>query len=107
MRKLLLVLLTTVIMIQPSFAWSWNTSDCEEKAIKKLLNSQIKYANNTNFNKFINTYDPKYKNSDGFNLDVDERREVMKNGVDWIRNFAEEEKEKTGIKNRITISHKR
>ena len=43
---------------------------------------------------------------DGFNLDVDERREVMKNGVDWIRNFAEEEKEKTGIKN-IKVGYNR
>lgn len=43
---------------------------------------------------------------DGFNYDVDSRREVMKNGVDWIRNFAEEEKEKTGIKN-IKVGYNR
>lgn len=35
---------------------------------------------------------------DGFSTEVDSRRELMQNGVSWIRNFAEEEKEKTGIK---------
>ena len=43
---------------------------------------------------------------DGFSFDVDSRREVMKNGVDWIKNFAEEEKEKTGIKN-IKVGYNR
>ena len=36
---------------------------------------------------------------DGFSHEVDTRRELMQNGVSWIKNFAEEEKEKTGIKN--------
>ncbi len=43
---------------------------------------------------------------DGFSFEVDSRREVMKNGVDWIKNFAEEEKEKTGIKN-IKVGYNR
>lgn len=43
---------------------------------------------------------------DGFNADIDSRREIMKNGVEWIRNFAEEEKEKTGIKN-IKVGYNR
>ena len=43
---------------------------------------------------------------DGFSYEVDSRREIMKNGVDWIRNFAEEEKEKTGIKN-IKVGYNR
>lgn len=43
---------------------------------------------------------------DGFNAEIDARREIMKNGVEWIRNFAEEEKEKTGIKN-IKVGYNR
>jgi len=43
---------------------------------------------------------------DGFSYEVDSRREIMKNGVDWIRNFAEEEKEKTGLKN-IKVGYNR
>lgn len=37
-------------------------------AVKSLLNSQVKYANKNNFNKFISTYDEKYVNSDGLTL---------------------------------------
>ncbi len=43
---------------------------------------------------------------DGFSYEIDSRREIMKNGVEWIRNFAEEEKEKTGIKN-IKVGYNR
>ena len=43
---------------------------------------------------------------EGFNPDVDRNRDVMKNGVEWINNFAEEEKEKTGIKN-IKVGYNR
>lgn len=43
---------------------------------------------------------------DGFNPEVDTRRELMQNGVSWIKNFAEEEKEKTGIKN-IKVGYNR
>ncbi len=43
---------------------------------------------------------------DGFSYEIDSRRDVMKNGVEWIRNFAEEEKEKTGIKN-IKVGYNR
>ncbi len=43
---------------------------------------------------------------DGFSFEIDSRREIMKNGVEWIRNFAEEEKEKTGIKN-IKVGYNR
>ncbi len=42
----------------------------------------------------------------GFSNEVDSRREIMQNGVEWIRNFAEEEKEKTGIKN-IKVGYNR
>lgn len=43
---------------------------------------------------------------EGFSDEVDSRREIMQNGVEWIRNFAEEEKEKTGIKN-IKVGYNR
>ncbi len=43
---------------------------------------------------------------DGFSYEVDSRREIMQNGVNWIKNFAEEEKEKTGIKN-IKVGYNR
>ncbi|MBE7023920.1 MAG: DNA mismatch repair protein MutS [Ruminococcaceae bacterium] len=43
---------------------------------------------------------------DGFSTEVDTRRELMQNGVNWIKNFAEEEKEKTGIKN-IKVGYNR
>ncbi|MBQ7960519.1 MAG: DNA mismatch repair protein MutS [Clostridia bacterium] len=43
---------------------------------------------------------------DGFSTEVDTRRELMQNGVSWIKNFAEEEKEKTGIKN-IKVGYNR
>lgn len=34
----------------------------------------------------------------GFSDEIDERRDIMSNGVKWINNFAEEEKDKTGIR---------
>lgn len=45
----------------------WNN---ETRQIKTLLNSQVRYANNGNFDKFISTYDKNYVNSDGLNLET-------------------------------------
>ena len=42
----------------------------DTREIKSLLHSQVKYANKTNFDKFIATYDKNYTNADGFNLDT-------------------------------------
>lgn len=70
MKRLLVLIFSFLLLIQPCFAWCWSWNDCDECAIKKLLESQVKYANRTNFKKFINTYDEKYLNSDGFNLEV-------------------------------------
>jgi hypothetical protein len=39
-------------------------------AIKRVLNSQVKFANKYDFNKFISTYDAGYLNSDGMDLEV-------------------------------------
>ncbi len=43
---------------------------------------------------------------DGFSEDIDRRRDIMSNGVKWINNFAEEEKDKTGIRN-IKVGYNR
>ena len=59
-----------MFITQPTYAWSIGGWNSDEFAVKKLLKSQVKYANETNFEKFIKTYDHKYVNSDGFNLDT-------------------------------------
>ena len=38
----------------------------DSREIKALLHSQVKYANSTDFDKFISTYDENYINADGF-----------------------------------------
>ncbi len=43
---------------------------------------------------------------DGFSEEIDMRRDVMSNGVKWINSFAEEEKDKTGIRN-IKVGYNR
>jgi len=75
MRKLFISLFISTLLVQPSQAFE-NTlfkigcSNSDERAVKKVLYSQVKYANKSNFEKFISTFDSKYKNADGFNLDV-------------------------------------
>lgn len=54
-------------LTQPANAFCWHSS---EKAVKNVINSQIKYANKGNFDKFISTYDSGYVNADGFNLNT-------------------------------------
>lgn len=70
MKKYFVLLILSLFFTEPIFAWDFLNWNSDEYAVKKLLKSQIKYANKTNFEKFINTYDPKYVNADGFNLDV-------------------------------------
>lgn len=70
MKKILFSLLLTTLALNPCLAWNWGDWNSDEYSIKKLLKSQVKYANRTNFDKFINTYDSKYINSDGFTLDI-------------------------------------
>lgn len=70
MRKILSLLLFSFLLTQPCLAWSWGDWNTEEKAVEKLLKSQVRYANRANFDKFIKTYSPSYVNADGFNLDV-------------------------------------
>ena len=40
-----------------------------EKSIEKVLNSQARYANNSNYKKFMSTFSPEYTNADGFSLE--------------------------------------
>ena len=75
MKKLLLLVFLSALISQPSFAFErpdfLNFSlTRDEKAVKKVLNSQVRYANKGNFDKFISTFDENYLNSDGFNLET-------------------------------------
>ena len=76
MKKFVLSLLILFAFIKPSYAldksnfYFLNSQNREIRAVKKVLTSQVKYANKENFNKFISTFDEKYTNSDGFNLDT-------------------------------------
>lgn len=72
MRKFILSTFILFTIIQP--AWSQNLFHIginnDERGVRKLLESQVKFANRTDFDKFIATYDKKYVNSDGFNLEI-------------------------------------
>ena len=76
MKKFLAIFLLYFLIIQPVSAWNFETLKAnynlakDTRAVKNLLKSQIKYANLNDFEKFISTYDEKYVNGDGFNLDV-------------------------------------
>lgn len=70
MKKFLLTVFIIGLLVQPCHAWSWGAFNCDETLIKRTLKTQIKYANRTDFKRFIKTYDTKYVNSDGFNLDI-------------------------------------
>lgn len=66
MKKIILILFLALYFIQPSFAGFGS----DETQVKRLLESQVRYANRLNYNKFISTYDKDYKNGDGFGLDI-------------------------------------
>lgn len=68
MKRILLSLILLLTFAQPSRAGFFNPTP--EEQIERLLESQVRYANRTNFNKFIATYDKSYVNNDGFNIDV-------------------------------------
>ena len=44
--------------------------DNDTREIKSLLNSQVRYANRTNFDKFMSTFDKGYLNADGFDYET-------------------------------------
>ena len=73
MKRLLSVLILLILTSPCSFAGNMHAGSFfsrDMRAVKSLLNSQVKYANKTDFDKFISTYDENYLNSDGFNLEV-------------------------------------
>lgn len=67
MLKRIIAIFVFLVLIQPANALCFNSS---ENAVKKVMFSQIKYANAGDFDRFISTYDKKYVNADGFDLDV-------------------------------------
>ena len=74
MKKFILTLLLLFFTAQISPAWSFGTSfdnfavNRDSRQIKRLLTSQVRWANKSNFDKFISTYDKDYQNADGFDL---------------------------------------
>jgi len=77
MKKRLLVFLSAILLLSPAVYagegfdfFKLRVFHDDTREIKSLLNSQVRYANKTNFNKFISTFSPDYLNGDGFDLDV-------------------------------------
>lgn len=70
MKNILILILSFLFWFQPCLAFSIDGLSREEKSVQKFFKTQLRYANRMNYDKYIKTYDPKYSNSDGFNLDV-------------------------------------
>ena len=76
MKRLTIIFILFASIINPVLAVpELHISFCDknlkqERAVKQLLMSQVKYANHNNFDKFINTFDKSYKNSDGFDYEI-------------------------------------
>ena len=76
MKKSLLSLLLVIFLSPAAFAgegfdfFKLHIFNNDTREIRSLLNSQVRYANKTNFDKFIATFDKDYVNADGFNLDT-------------------------------------
>lgn len=47
-----------------------NHLNSDIRRVKSTLNAQVRYANKTNINKFVSTYDSSYKNADGYDLET-------------------------------------
>ena len=70
MKKFLLTLLFIILISQPCNAFCFSGVCKDENAVRRVINSQVKYANKTNLEKFISTYDENYTSADGFNLEI-------------------------------------
>ena len=76
MKKVLSIIVLLLFLAPSSFAeekapiFNLSIFKDDTREIKSLLNSQVRYANRTNFDKFIATYDKNYKNADGFDLET-------------------------------------
>ncbi len=77
MKKILLLIILLLFITPSGFAAEKSPllnieifKNNDTRQIKSLLNSQVRYANRTNFDKFISTYSKDYKSADGFNLET-------------------------------------
>ena len=76
MKKLLISLMFMFSLMSSVYAgegldfFKLHIFNNDTREIKSLLNAQVRYANRTNFDKFISTFDKNYKNSDGFDLET-------------------------------------
>lgn len=75
MRKFIVFTLLFFTIAQTGFAaevpfFKLRAENNDTREIKSLLNSQVKFANKTDFDKFIATYDKHYVNGDGFDLET-------------------------------------
>ena len=76
MKKVLSIIVLLLFLTPSGFAeenaplFNLSIFKDDTREIKSLLNSQVRYANRTNFDKFIATYDKNYKNADGFDLET-------------------------------------
>ena len=76
MKRIILLIILTITIVQPANSLDFSglrndvKNTIETRSVKRLLKSQVRYANKNDFEKFISTYDEKYTNGDGFNLDV-------------------------------------
>ena len=74
MKRIILSVLLSIFFAQTSFAEvklpDSGFFNNDVRGVRSLLNSQIRYANKNNFDKFIATYDTNYQNGDGYDLDV-------------------------------------
>ena len=76
MKKIIYTILIALFLTPACFAeekaplFNLGIFKNDTREIRSLLNSQVRYANRTNFDKFIATYDKDYKNADGFNLEM-------------------------------------
>lgn len=69
MKRIILTFITTLLIVPNASAFSlFDNSD--DVAIKKVLKSQERYANNTNLKKLISTYDKDYVSGDGLTLEA-------------------------------------
>ena len=91
MKRYIITLLVIFSLVCPSFAID-NTSGSvlnffqnDIRSIRSLLKSQVRYANRTNFNKFIATYDKDYLNADG--LDLEKYSSLVKDVWDTYDNI--------------------
>ena len=76
MKRIILLIILTITIVQPANSLDFSglrndvKNTIETRSVKRLLKSQVRYANKNDFENFISTYDEKYTNGDGFNLDV-------------------------------------